>query len=1077
MMQASSEPDNQKHQVRGPREPSFVFQSFTCILGDGAATTRKRKRGGEEPADGTTQSAPLSRGSKRKAQHYPPDSPQEARRSKRFTTGPSTTSSGHLASRTENQLPQVEGPMPPVARMPPRPPRSPTPPSSPFFEPSLSPPSIGPVSSASPPSSPSPSSSPTPPPGRSLYARRGRPRGSGTFLSPGLRLRRLQGPAARNSGGNDPDGSSSHENSDLSDPPSEIQSPSDTASENDSPLCSAEDPVQSPNTSSDGSTENDWSSDEEPNVNGEELSDPGYFLSVVDGREPYDGEDPLIVCPRLRGEGKPIRQGWQIVNFIATSGNAFRLRNGMRSVRRAINGQNSIEDLDAQRVLANIAGSRPSIPFLCSNDYRLAAHWAVTWAYHIDLEAGTLTVYGPPSVGPAAQDNFYRDALQNAGDRIPRRIRVYTFAELRQFAHPEQFRRSVFTAFSQEARQQYDILSPDGLGALDQPPERDLDHQESRSPSVSTESTAVRSLPFGSPERSPDERHSPPPLGSPGPAQAPSGRSAPPNPHPAHGRLPPGENEDGNGSQATSAPALPPRLGSPIQMPHQHPPPVPYWPPPPIPPNWARRPSVERTPPPPASPSSTSLDSDSSGYQGYTPRNPNDILTPRDRSPVRDDESDSTVVLPENRSCEESPVHHGQEADEELEVDSPLTPEQRYNRWGCPWSENDSLISEDDKGLDYGLDDLNSRLSPDTLRLVRDYAVSEEHGAGDSLSLDSQHRLEVYAERAGRHSSKRGPRDFLRPPTDENSPPVYRRRPAPPGPGVRHEEEPGSDAPDYESGDIYDASPRDRRAPGVGFEDPAGSNPPDDESDIYDASPRPSRGEAKRRREEQSESDLPDYESSAPGSSPPAKRRRLGSADLKEDDDYELPPLREGPPTSSSQVKQEPPESDLPDYESDLPGHQSSSKIPPQNSKRPQDRLTLSDLPDLDLDNPRDPSPAAKRLCYDNEKGGGGAYPFHLRPAYRRPCLVRSAQRYIEAQREAAKQDVIPAPARESEQIIFRIPQWNRSPSQPVSPDVSPGTQGLPRRAVRSSPENARPEAPAASPPCEPESDNSRMDE
>ncbi|KAL2111005.1 hypothetical protein VUR80DRAFT_415 [Thermomyces stellatus] len=938
-----------------------------------------------------------------------------------------------------------------------------------------------------------------------LYARRGPHRGSPRPNTP-----RVNEGQARNTGVSGPSGPFS------AGAPDGVPPGGGSAKEGSSPGGSSapSDPPSPIRTTSHprhlNSTESSVSKDAAEGS--EDLTDPGFLLSIVNERAD-------IFCVRLRGEGEPLRQGWHVLNFLSVRGNFRALRRGLVNAIDDEDVSEYVASMSANTVLTRIANSRPGRPLIYTDAYDEAPYLNVAWAYHISLRTETLTVYGPPgqNQGEAALDNFYYHALDPGrdGGRIPRRIIQYTSQQLSEFDSPQAFQQSVFSALGERATDRYGSPSPRQMGALNNPTELDDTHGDPRSPSVKTASTEHGILsspgsPQGTPPR-PDSTRTRDSLSTtPGGSGMPSSDQGPggwvPEPSDAvqgfeeaaggsNSQQPPGaENVDSSdGSQ--------PRLGSPIQFrnlsprcrPAQDriPTPGPGCPPllystsssgppaepgerPRATPTWHSQPQPHQPPPPNpgsgdvAKPSTQSpFHEGTTFYAGYASWSPSMLPSP---SPRR------------NRPSAPEP---------------PRSPENRptYNRHGSPWEPGDSPPPEDHPSLDYG----------------------QYRNDSDSTVIEGQNRPPGIPRGpiAYREPSQLSSRVILRLPTDENSPPV-RGPPQPLGPSTppwymwrsppEHpsrsfspmdvSREPRGDddgsptlnvmaAPGRTPGALRcNATPELpflRRSPFMGPdlrpEEPAESGVSDKGSDIYDSCPRrrheglaqsdPRLGDSglyhaslirtgprfKRRRQEEAESDRPDGEFTSEESSPSVKKQRPndGGESAKSGGQPKSGHPNDGP--------------DLPDYESD-PG------MPWPNTTGLRNMITEDDLPDLDP-NPGASSQFANMERRDSIGGGngngrgGGAYAYHRGHSRAGDFLDRLALNHSEAQRAVDFQinnQVIPAPARENEQINFRSPRWDRSSSNRTNDETSPKTRCNSQQAFTQSPEDVLSEPPATGP-------------
>lgn len=600
-----------------------------------------------------------------------------------------------------------------------------------------------------------------------------------------------------------------------------------------------------------GNTESIYSETTEPDDDGKELIAPSFLVTI------YKQKGWRRFCKRLRGEGEPLHQGWQVVNFLSQPSRIYNLQKGIENVHNVFDVDYQLAPLPVDTVLSHIANSRPGNPLSYWPDFDVA-YTNVVWQYYINLSEKRLIVYGPPSLTWAQVpiEDRYRDDLNVVPPRgrLPRRLRVYTFDELREFNTPQAFQESVYASFGQDAREIYSLPRQGRERELYIPTELDNNHRDARSHSVTTASTEEYVIPSSS--------------------------SRPPSP----------PDEDGS----------PPRLGSPIQfttenprrqsLQYRTPTPGPARPPlfyPPEPQhNPQNRPLYNRhgspwepgdTPPPGSEPS---LDYGQSRYDSgenteieegnmssterrRSPRNP--VAPQEPSSPV------SGVILRLPTDENSSPIRHPH-------PDEPRTPPWYWRR---PSPHHPSSSS-----------------SPMDVRW--------EFGGGD----DSSPTVNVMAARRRMSEERR------RNPTPELPPPW---RSPPPNPDVWVEEPVESDVSDNGS-DNYESSPigvkkgskrrREEQDQSNGTSGEAGEStslessppakklrreeesnstesrnqakpgPPDSESDLpdYESDPHTPSPNAKRPNDTLTEDDLPNMESDPEASAPPAKRQRQASS-------------------------------------------------------------------------------------------------------------------------------------------------------------------------------------------------------
>ena len=305
----------------------------------------------------------------------------------------------------------------------------------------------------------------------------------------------------------------------------------------------------------------------------------------------------------------------------------------------------------AWKVLDLISKAKPKKPFQAPDNHRLAADWSVWWAYHISLKNNTLTVYGPPKT-VQEMGNLYNNALLIDGERIPQRMATFDYAALRLFSGPEAFHRSIFSAFSQQARDDNDLRSPDvvgdllgdvndlpspdgvgdllgdvnelpspdGVGAFLGQAELDPNHQDPRSSSVTTESTVGEDPPESDPEQPDEGSLVPTSPGSPHPT--PDGGTAL-NPVSRDDGSPPGTGRAVSGFPA--GPTPPPRLGSPIRL-------------------GSISPPASRSSGPPGTPA-PNPELWAYGTAEYDHNSPSGGYCPKPPSPARDNSSEAVTVI------------------------------------------------------------------------------------------------------------------------------------------------------------------------------------------------------------------------------------------------------------------------------------------------------------------------------------------------------------------------------------------------------------------------------------------------
>lgn len=237
------------------------------------------------------------------------------------------------------------------------------------------------------------------------------------------------------------------------------------------------------------SEESDWGSDIQSVDGMGNLSDPGFMLVVRNEptlRDPAEGIELPKVCLRMTSED-PLHQGWEIANFLTVRGNPHRLKRALSNLVRTNEAVESREHLPARRVLEDLASSTRNRKFRSPYELEQATNPDVAWGFEVNFLLGMLTVYAPPRVGGLVRrGNFFRDALRQDGDRVPGLIYRYRFHELSSFDSEEAFRRDVLSRFNTEATEHYWISMLQGLHS---PAQLDETPTESTSPSVTTPSS------------------------------------------------------------------------------------------------------------------------------------------------------------------------------------------------------------------------------------------------------------------------------------------------------------------------------------------------------------------------------------------------------------------------------------------------------------------------------------------------------------------------------------------------------------------------------------------------------------
>ena len=241
------------------------------------------------------------------------------------------------------------------------------------------------------------------------------------------------------------------------------------------------------------SEESDWGSDNESVDGLGNFSDPGFMLVVRNVQTLRDAAEDVElpkVCLRMMSED-PLHQGWEIANFLTVRGNAHRLKRALSNLVRTDEAVESREHLPARRVLEDIASSTRNRKFRSPYELEQATNSKVAWGFEVNLFNGQLTVYAPPRIGGIVwRENIFRDALRQDGDRVPGLIHRYWFHELRGFDNEAAFRRDVLSRFSTEAAEHYWVPRlPQGLQGLRSPAQLEEAHGESTSPSVTTPSS------------------------------------------------------------------------------------------------------------------------------------------------------------------------------------------------------------------------------------------------------------------------------------------------------------------------------------------------------------------------------------------------------------------------------------------------------------------------------------------------------------------------------------------------------------------------------------------------------------
>ena len=125
----------------------------------------------------------------------------------------------------------------------------------------------------------------------------------------------------------------------------------------------------------------------EPGGDGVKLNDPGFLLAIISAKA-------LRFTARFQSESEPLRQRWQVANFLTTSAATTRLRMALRNVRE--DGNREVAFLFASRVLESVARSKPGrLVTSPVYEYGVLPYASLVWGYQIDLDEEVLTVHGP----------------------------------------------------------------------------------------------------------------------------------------------------------------------------------------------------------------------------------------------------------------------------------------------------------------------------------------------------------------------------------------------------------------------------------------------------------------------------------------------------------------------------------------------------------------------------------------------------------------------------------------------------------------------------------------------------------